>query len=127
MGLSQAQAADKAGVTPNTWSRLENGGPVRRLSLSGIEKALGWAQGHADQLREGHGGRVDLPLTLSTGIEVEADGPERPTTTGRRLTVRLTLPASIARYLDTGDLDAIEDAMLGCGMAVAEGISARRQ
>lgn len=43
--LSKDRAAELAGMSPVTWTRVEDALPVRVLTYSGIENVLGWAGG----------------------------------------------------------------------------------
>jgi len=47
--LSIDDAAERAGMSPVTWGRVEKGLPVRSLSYAGIESVVGWARGSIDR------------------------------------------------------------------------------
>ena len=53
LGLTQAQAADLAGVSDQTWLTLENGRNVSRRTLSGVDQALRWRPGSARKVLVG--------------------------------------------------------------------------
>lgn len=65
--ISQDDAARSVGMSPVTWGRVEKGQPVRALTHSGIERALGWAPGS-----------VETILSGGEPTEAEAEPPERP-------------------------------------------------
>lgn len=44
LGLSIDEAASRAPMGPTTWTRVEQGKPVRGLTLPGIDRVLGWAE-----------------------------------------------------------------------------------
>jgi DNA-binding XRE family transcriptional regulator len=50
---SRDEAAAAAGVTRNTWKRVEEGQDVRESTYARIEKALGWATGGCIAIAEG--------------------------------------------------------------------------
>ncbi|MFF4834039.1 helix-turn-helix domain-containing protein [Streptomyces sp. NPDC001315] len=50
---SRKAAADVAGVTKDTWQRVEEGRPAREVSYAGIDRALGWAVGSCVAIAEG--------------------------------------------------------------------------
>lgn len=50
---SRDEAATAAGVTRNTWKRVEEGLSVRELTYSKVDKALGWVTGSCIQIAEG--------------------------------------------------------------------------
>jgi transcriptional regulator with XRE-family HTH domain len=50
---SRDEAAAAAGVTRNTWKRVEEGLSVRELTYSKIDKALGWVTGSCILIAEG--------------------------------------------------------------------------
>lgn len=48
LGLSIDQAAERSGMSPVTWSRVEQGKPVRALSYAAIERLFRWKSGTAE-------------------------------------------------------------------------------
>jgi hypothetical protein len=50
---SRDAAAAAAGVTRNTWKRVEEGLSVRESTYAKIDKALGWAVGSCDLIASG--------------------------------------------------------------------------
>ncbi len=60
LGLSKDKAAELGLMATVTWTRVEKGQDVRALSLSGVDRALGWPDGScADYL---DGGNVPRPI-----------------------------------------------------------------
>lgn len=51
---SRKAAADAAGISKDTWARVEQGLDVRETSYAGVDRALGWATGSC--LAISHGG-----------------------------------------------------------------------
>ncbi|GGQ83357.1 helix-turn-helix domain-containing protein [Streptomyces flaveolus] len=50
---SRDAAAEAAGITRNTWKRVEEGAEVRESTYAKIDKALGWAIGSCVAVKEG--------------------------------------------------------------------------
>ncbi|MFF7837630.1 helix-turn-helix domain-containing protein [Streptomyces ossamyceticus] len=50
---SRKAAADAAGITKDTWQRVEEGKAVREVSYVGVERALRWAVGSCIAIAEG--------------------------------------------------------------------------
>ena len=48
-GLSIDEAADRAGMSAVTWSRIEKGLPVRALTYAGVERVLRWDPGDSKE------------------------------------------------------------------------------
>lgn len=53
LGLGIKKAAAQAGISKETWSRLESGRPLRDLSYQKIERVLGWAAGSCTLVLDG--------------------------------------------------------------------------
>lgn len=55
LGLTQEDAAERGGLSATTWRLLENRAQssYRRLTLAGVERALGWAAGSIAALLDG--------------------------------------------------------------------------
>lgn len=73
---SRKAAADTAGVTKDTWQRVEEGRPAREMSYAGIDRALGWALGSCIAIAEG-GEPVLVDAANGTAVAFT------PTPTGR--------------------------------------------
>lgn len=50
---SRDAAAAAAGMTKDTWQRVEEGRPVRESSYAKVDRALGWATGSCVSIAEG--------------------------------------------------------------------------
>lgn len=64
--LSKDKAAELAGMSPVTWTRVEDGLTVRALTYAGVEAVLGWpARGIKRYLKDGDEAplRGDLPAS----------------------------------------------------------------
>lgn len=59
LDLSKRSVSDKAGVSINTYGRIEDGHPVRDISYSKIESVLGWPPGSAQEILAGSHESVD--------------------------------------------------------------------
>lgn len=59
---SRDAAAAAAGVTRNTWKRVEEGQDVRESTYAKIDQALGWAVGSCDLIANG-----DEPVLADAG------------------------------------------------------------
>jgi transcriptional regulator with XRE-family HTH domain len=53
LNLSILRAADLAGVSKDTWKRVERGEPVRHVTYDKIESALGWTAGSCRKIMNG--------------------------------------------------------------------------
>ncbi|RBQ21526.1 hypothetical protein DP939_02120 [Spongiactinospora rosea] len=60
VGLSIDQAAEAGGMSPVTWSRVEQGKAVRELSYAGVERVFGWTAGSVGLVSKGKD-PVNLP------------------------------------------------------------------
>lgn len=45
LGLPRLKAANEAGISKDTWKRVEEAAPVRELNYAKIDVVLGWATG----------------------------------------------------------------------------------
>lgn len=98
LNLSLRAVAGEAGISINTWRRLEEGLPIRSHSYAKVEKALSWASGSIRLLlEEGKAPIVVEASSLSSGIGVA------------------TLPE-----------DAIHGAMTQAIIAVTDGVTAKQ-
>lgn len=53
LGLARLAAAKDAGISKDTWKRVEEGAPVRDMSYAAIDLALGWAIGSCVSIKAG--------------------------------------------------------------------------
>lgn len=53
LGLARLKAATEAGISKDTWKRVEEALPVREMSYAAIDPVLGWAVGSCDNIRAG--------------------------------------------------------------------------
>lgn len=71
---TQGAAAERAGFSPNTWQRLENGKPISMRSLSIVAAVLGWDPTYPMKILE-HG--IDA-LSVDPKPTQDAPEPARP-------------------------------------------------
>jgi DNA-binding XRE family transcriptional regulator len=53
LGLARLKAAQEAGISKDTWKRVEEALPVREMSYAAIDPILGWAVGSCNSIRAG--------------------------------------------------------------------------
>jgi DNA-binding XRE family transcriptional regulator len=53
LGLARTRAAELAGISKETWKRVEDGDPVREMNYAKIDQALGWAVGSCVAVKAG--------------------------------------------------------------------------
>lgn len=58
LGLPIAKAAQAAGVSKDTWKRIEEGKPVRDVTYAKIENVLVWVAGSINEILDGATGAV---------------------------------------------------------------------
>lgn len=103
---SRDAAAEAAGITRNTWKRVETGDEVRESTYAKVDKALGWAIGSCLIIAEGGN-------PVLAGDDIAATGaPATPATAeeARRAVfeaARTTLPDA-----PIGELDAFSDELV---------------
>lgn len=64
LGLAYKTAAKQAGISPETWKRIETGQPVRELSYAKVDPVLQWAPGSCIAASEG---RAPVPVAPAEG------------------------------------------------------------
>lgn len=103
---SRDAAAAAAGVTRNTWKRVEEGLDVRESTYAKIDKALGWATGSCIAIAEG-----DEPAFVGDATTSPSDAISKLTTEqAHKLawdTARETLPTA-----PVGELDAFVEGLV---------------
>lgn len=76
-GLIIDEIAQRAGISPNTWARVERAeGSIRRLNQAAIERTLGWPHGTFDALLSGKEPPTE-DATTSTPAPPTAGTPNR--------------------------------------------------
>ncbi|WP_406078645.1 hypothetical protein OG337_28665 [[Kitasatospora] papulosa] len=73
--LARKRAAELAGMSKDTWQRIEEAGEVRLMSVAKVDAVLDWAPGSATGILEG---REPIPVRQSTEAP-GADISQRPT------------------------------------------------
>jgi transcriptional regulator with XRE-family HTH domain len=75
LGIPRKKAAELAGMSKDTWQRIEEGDSVRLMSISKVDAVLGWASGSAVGTLEGR----EPITTKASGDAPGAEISERPT------------------------------------------------
>jgi DNA-binding XRE family transcriptional regulator len=107
---SRDAAAAAAGVTRNTWKRVEEGLDVRESTYARIEKALGWSTGSCLLIAEGG----EPAFFAADATMSSAGGASRMLTSeqARQMawdTARATLPTAPIGELDTFVNELVEN------------------
>ncbi|MEU7240236.1 hypothetical protein [Streptomyces sparsogenes] len=53
LGLARLAGAQSAGISKDTWKKVEEGQPVRDMSYAKIDGVLGWATGSCELIMQG--------------------------------------------------------------------------
>jgi len=53
LGLARIRAAQLAGISKDTWLRVEDGRPVREVKYAKVDRVLGWAVGSCMAIAHG--------------------------------------------------------------------------
>jgi transcriptional regulator with XRE-family HTH domain len=67
LNLSIRRAAEAAGVSKDTWMRVESGGGVRHMTYDKIEAVLGWTVGGCRKIMDGQ-----EPVLLDLDVDADA-------------------------------------------------------
>ncbi|OXS35441.1 hypothetical protein [Streptomyces sp. XY006] len=104
---SRDAAAEAAGITRNTWKRVEEGQEVRESTYGKVDKALGWAIGSCLAIAEGGepalGAEGGDPTAAAPAPPLNADALRRAAFEA----ARATLPSA-----PIGDIDAFSDELV---------------
>ncbi|MEU3851793.1 hypothetical protein [Streptomyces sp. NPDC029554] len=104
---SRDAAAEAAGITRNTWKRVEEGQEVRESTYGKVDKALGWAIGSCLAIAEGGepalGAQDGNSAVAPAGKPLDADTVRRAAFEA----ARATLPSA-----PIGDIDAFSDELV---------------
>jgi len=69
LNLSKRATSEAAGISINTYQRVEDGSPVRDVTYAKIENALGWAAGSVQEILDG----ATEPVLISPGPRHRVD------------------------------------------------------
>jgi len=107
---SRKAAADLAGVSKDTWQRVEEGLDVRETTYVKIDKALGWAPGSCLIVAEG-GSPVFVDNRALDASDTSPPAPKRLSTEAVR---RAAFEAARAKMpgAPIGDIDAFADELV---------------
>ncbi|MEV0015380.1 helix-turn-helix domain-containing protein [Streptomyces tendae] len=103
---SRDAAADAAGITRNTWKRVETGDEVRESTYAKVDKALGWAIGSCLLIADG-GNPVLAGDDIATTETPAAPATAEETRRAVFEAARTTLPDA-----PIGELDAFSDELV---------------
>lgn len=98
-------AADAAGISKDTWQRVEDGETVRESTYAKIDRALGWSTGSCVAVAEG-----GEPILADRSVITPDAPPPLPADAVRRAVfeaARAKLPLAAI-----GDLDAFSDELV---------------
>jgi DNA-binding XRE family transcriptional regulator len=101
---SRDAAADAAGITRNTWKRVEEGQEVRESTYAKIDKALGWAIGSCLAIAEG-----GSPIAADT---TAGDAPATTLTEEQAKKAVFDAARSTLPTAPFGELDAFSDELV---------------
>jgi len=76
LGLALKRAANMAGVSPDTWRRVERGEPVRDLSFAKMDPVLQWATGSCLAVLEGRSAIPSKPSRSNPDVMISAIPPD---------------------------------------------------
>lgn len=76
LGLARTKAADEAGMSKDTWKRVEEGNPVRSMNYAKIDRVLGWATGSCEIIAAGGNPVRAADSHVAPGVTI-ADGVDR--------------------------------------------------
>lgn len=107
---SRKAAADTAGVSKDTWQRVEEGLDVRETTYVKIDKALGWASGSCLIVAEG-GSPVFIDSRTSDAADTPPPAPQKLSADAVR---RAAFAAARAKLPSApiGDIDAFTDELV---------------
>lgn len=105
---SRDAAAEAAGITRNTWKRVEEGMEVRESTYAKVDKALGWSIGSCLAIAAGGN-----PVLVDGGPAAEAPEPVRRMTEAEaRQAVFEAARAKMPSSTPIGDIDAFSDELV---------------
>ncbi|MFK0182499.1 hypothetical protein ACIQVR_41855 [Streptomyces xanthochromogenes] len=70
------KAAENAGISKDTWMRVEAGKPVRDMNYAKIEPVLEWAPGSCVAVAEGRSAVPVAPSRAEPGVSISVLQPE---------------------------------------------------
>ncbi|MGW5616200.1 hypothetical protein [Streptomyces sp. NPDC003877] len=105
---SRKAAADTAGISKDTWQRVEEGAYVREVTYAKIDRALGWATGSCIAIAEG-----GEPALIDQAAGRTPTAPAQRPLTAEELR-RAAFEAARAKLPNApiGDIDAFGDELV---------------
>ncbi|MET9727727.1 helix-turn-helix domain-containing protein [Streptomyces zaomyceticus] len=76
LGLGYKNAAKQAGISPETWKRIETAQPVRELSYAKVDPVLQWAPGSCTAVLAGRTPVPVTPMEGHPGVSISPVPPE---------------------------------------------------
>lgn len=103
---SRLDAAGAAGISKDTWKRVEEGKPVQDVKLARIARALGWTAESCVAIAEG-----GEPVLVDTERGATTRPPEMPASLDAEVVRKAVYEAARAKMPSTpiGDLDGFAD------------------
>lgn len=110
LGLGIAAAAARAGMSKDTWRRIEEGAQVRETSYAKIDPALGWASGSCRGVLEGAGDPIEVnSISANGGVIVRIPDAELgKAITGAMVAVADTMTAAEIREVSRKVVDELK-------------------
>ncbi|UOB09145.1 helix-turn-helix domain-containing protein [Streptomyces sp. HP-A2021] len=106
---SRKAAADTAGISKDTWQKVEEGQDVRESTYAKIDRALGWATGSCTAIARG-----DEPILVGTSGATATIAPAPPPPISADELRRAAFEAARAKLpgAPIGDIDAFSDELV---------------
>ncbi|MFJ8923931.1 helix-turn-helix domain-containing protein [Streptomyces sp. NPDC102415] len=112
LGLARKKAADEAGMSKDTWQRVEDAKPVRAMNYAKIDRVLGWATGSCELVTSGGEAVLAKESAAAPGVTV-TDVSERTLTVQQVVesaSIATTdLPASEIRALSARIIEDLKE------------------
>lgn len=113
LGLARTRAAELAGISKDTWKRVEEGAPVREMNYAKVDQALGWAVGSCVSIKAGGSptvveqSKADPAVTLADVSDASRGATARRVVESAFIATLTDMPAREIRELSeriVGDL-----------------------
>ncbi|MFE7566906.1 helix-turn-helix domain-containing protein [Streptomyces sp. NPDC057539] len=95
LGIARKKAAELAGMSKDTWRRIEEGAIVREMSYSKVDPVLGWAPGSCKAVLEGREPIPTKPARDAPGADISRH-PREDVDAEARDVISLALLATVS-------------------------------